>query len=128
MRQYSSSDLIKFGGITVPLFDLQAVTESGDTYDSPVKVLPFATGLFFLRCTEMVGGGSQELDVRIRTKDPAGDFWFTIIHFWSLFDVGGRIKFPFITPLLGEKISIVYDLTDITSVTFAVNSVLRIGR
>lgn len=128
MIQYKYSDLIKYGGIVHPLFAMQTVEESGDTYSSPLKVLPFATGMFFLRCEALSGGGSKELDVRIRTKDPAGDYWYTLIHFSSLFAAGGDMKWPFLIPLLGEKISVVYDLTDITSVRFAVNAVLRITR
>lgn len=126
MTIYSPSEYQVHGGIVLPIFALQAVTESGNNHDDPTLVLPFTQGMFFLRCTAMEGGASQELVVRIVTKDPAGDYWWTLLEFWpSLTDVGGNIKWPFMCPMLGEKIAVEYDLTDITSVTFAVNAVLR---
>jgi len=127
MRQYSANDLRKYGGITTPLFESQMVTVSGNTHDNPVNVLPFSKGMFFLRCTQMAGGGSEELDVHIMTKDPEGDYWFYLMSFWPILTaVGGTLKVPFMLPILGEKLSIEYELTDITSVTFSVQAVLKI--
>jgi len=127
MRQYSQADLRKYGGITIPLFESQLVTVSGNSNADPVNVLPFSKGLFFLRCTQMAGGGSEELDVVIQTKDPEGEYWFNLTAFWPILTgTGGRIKTPFMIPILGEKLSIAYDLTDITSVTFSVQAVLKI--
>jgi len=125
-RQYSPGELVKYGGVVENLFS-GTVTESGNTNDNPVLVLPYSTGMFFLRCTAMEGGVSQELEVSVQTKDPAGDYWFYLMDFWpSLTDIGGRIKIPFMIPILGEKLAIEYTLTDITSVTFSVNAVLKI--
>ena len=125
--EYSASELIKYGGVVLPLFELQEVTVSGDTEDNPVNVLPFSSGVFFLRCTEMAGGGSEELDVHIRTKDPSGDHWFHLMSFWPVLTaVGGTIKIPFMIPNLGEKLAISYTLDDITSVTFSVYGVFKI--
>lgn len=127
MEQYSASELQVHGGVTLSIFELQTVVASGDSEDDPLNILPFSRGLFFLRVTAMAGGGGEDLDVTIRTKDPSGDFWFNIMSFWpNLGAVGGRIKTPFMLPNLGEKLAISYDLTDITSVTFSVWGVFKI--
>ena len=127
MEQYSAVELIKHGGITIPIFESQIVVANGNSNDNPINVLPFSRGMFFLRCTQIAGGGSEELDVWIETKDPAGEYWFTLTSFWPvLTEIGGRIKTPFLIPILGEKISIAWDLTDITSVTFSVYGVFKI--
>ena len=127
MEQYSAVELGKYGGVTLPIFELQAVTESGDNESDPLNILPFSRGLFFLRVTAMAGGGGEELDVTIRTKDPSGDYWFNLMAFWPILTgVGGRIKVPFMVPNMGEKLAISYDLTDITSVTFSVYGVFKI--
>ena len=127
MEQYSAAALDKYGGLALPLFEMQTVTVSGDSESNPINILPFSQAVFFLRCTAMAGGGSEELDVHIRTKDPAGDYWFNLLEFWPVLTaVGGTIKIPFMLPNLGEKLAISYDLTDITSVTFSVYGVFKI--
>ena len=127
MIQQSPASLRKYGGMTSVVFPLQTVAASGNSRLTPISVLPFTHGMFFLRCTAISGGGAEELDVWIETKDPQGDYWFTLTSFWPILTgVGGRIKTPFMLPILGEKICVAYDLSDITSVTFAVNAVLKI--
>jgi len=127
MEQYSAAELAKYGGVVLPLFELQTVTVSGNNTDNPVNVLPFSNGVFFLNCTQMAGGGSEELEVHILTKDPSCDTWFFLMEFWPVIDgVGGRIKIPFMIPNLGEKLAINYVLDDITSVTFSVYGVFKI--
>ena len=127
MNEYSAAELQKYGGVVLPIFELQTVESSGDNESDPLNVLPFRNGLFFLRVTAMEGGGGEELDVTIRTKDPSGDFWFNLLAFWPvLTGVGGRIKVPFMVPNMGEKLAISYDLTDITSVTFSVYGIFKI--
>jgi len=127
MEQYNLIELSKYGGKSIPLFPLQTVVESGDSEGSPINILPFSQAIFFLRCTAMTGGGSEELEVHIRTKDPSGDYWFNLMEFWPVLTaVGGSIKVPFMLPNLGESLAISYDLTDITSVTFSVYGVFKI--
>ncbi len=127
MEQYSAAALQKYGGVALPLFGLQTVEAPGDSESDPLDILPFSQGLFFLRVTAMEGGGSEELDVTVRTKDPSGDFWFNLMAFWPILTrVGGRIKVPFMVPNLGEKLAISYDLTDITSVKFSVYGVFKV--
>ena len=127
MEQYSASELQKYGGQILPIFELQTVEASGDSEEDTLNILPFSRGLFFLRVTAMSGGGGEVFEVTIRTKDPSGDFWFTIMSFWpDLTAVGGRIKTPFMLPNMGEKLAISYNLTDITSVTFSVWGVFKI--
>lgn len=127
MEQYSAAELSKYGGVVLPLFELQTVTISGNNQDDPLNILPFSRALFFLRCTAMEGGGSEELDVTIQTKDPSGDYWFNLMSFWPVLTaVGGTIKVPFMLPNLGEKLAISYDLSDITSVTFSVYGVFKV--
>lgn len=127
MEQYSAQELQKYGGVTLPLFKLQAVTVSGNNESSPILIPPYAKALFFLRVTAMAGGGSEELEIHVRTKDPSGEYWFNILEFWPVTTgVGGRIKVPFMLPNLGDKLAISYALTDITSVTFSVYGVFKI--
>lgn len=122
--QYSSQELVKYGGKVIEIFASQAVVASGNTQSTPINVMPFKEGTFFIRCTAIAGGGAKSLAVTVQSKDPAGAYWLTLTSFTAITAIGGEKKD--VSANLGENIAISYALTDITSVTFSVFGVFKI--
>lgn len=120
---YSKDELEQNGGAVVEIFK-GTKTATGNTEATPLDVMHFKEGTFFIDCSAK-SGTSPTLDVTVVTYDESGDDWHVIATFTQLTDVGKEMKA--VAANLGAKIAIVYTIggTD-PSFTFTVSAVLKV--
>lgn len=120
---YSKDELEQHGGAVVEIFkDTKVAT--GNTKTTPVEVMHFKEGTFFIDCSAR-SGTSPTLDVTVLTYDKSGDDWHVIATFTQLTAVGKEMKA--VAANMGDKIAILYTIGGTTpSFTFTVSAVLKV--
>lgn len=106
---YTSQEMLKIRGKVIKIgeFTLEGGgATTGDTKSAPVVVMPFKEGTFFIRHSGFSAGTTKTLDVKVETKDPAGNYWHELLAFTQITatEAGGEKKD--VAANLGEKLAL----------------------
>jgi len=123
MTLYNVKELEAIKGKVIKIFS-GTKTATGNTHSTPIDVMQFKEGTFFINVTAK-SGTTPTLDVVVESKDPAADIWNTIATFTQATDVTNELKA--VAANLGNKIAIKYTIGGTSpSFTFSVYAVPKI--
>jgi len=121
---YNVMETLKYRGKVVKVYEGTVLASGNNNGTDEIDVLGFKEATFFINCSAITTTGNVVVTIQSRNPDPLISSYSDLVAF-SAISVAGAEKKD-VSANLGSVLSIKWDFTTTTSITFSVYAVLKV--